>query len=55
MTDVSPPTGPDARPAFTGLILGAIAVFVILFSIVKITHAHYEKVDAATAPAGDTK
>lgn len=47
--DVSPPTGPDARPAFVGLILGAIALFVILFSIVKITSGHYDRQEAAAA------
>jgi hypothetical protein len=48
--DYPPPRGPDTAPAFVGLILGAIALFVILFSIVRITDRHYtEKEAAATA------
>jgi len=31
----------DKSAGFTGLILGAIAIFVILFSIVRLTNAHY--------------
>lgn len=33
----------DKSAGFTGLILGAIAIFVILFSIVRITNASYPK------------
>ena len=33
----------DKSAGFTGLILGAIAIFVILFAIVKLTNAHYAK------------
>ena len=32
----------DKSAGFTGLILGAIAIFVILFAIVRLTTAHYE-------------
>jgi hypothetical protein len=31
----------DKSAGFTGLILGAITVFVILFAIVRLTNAHY--------------
>ena len=31
----------DKSAGFTGLILGAIAIYVILFSIVRITNASY--------------
>jgi hypothetical protein len=31
----------DRKAAFTGLILGAILVFVILFSVVKLTNASF--------------
>jgi hypothetical protein len=31
----------DKSAGFTGLILGAIAIFVILFAIVRLTNAHY--------------
>ncbi len=31
----------DRKAAFTGLIVGAIAVFIILFSVVKVTNASF--------------
>ncbi|MBC7673363.1 MAG: hypothetical protein H7247_13170 [Polaromonas sp.] len=31
----------DKSAGFTGLILGSIAIFVILFAIVRLTTAHY--------------
>lgn len=33
----------DKSAAFTGLILGAIAIFVLMFGIVRLTNAHYNK------------
>ena len=54
-TDQYPPhTGPDTAPAFRGLILGAIVLAIILFSIVKLTNAHYQRAEGA-APAETTK
>lgn len=50
MTDQYPPEGADTPPAFVGLILAVIAIFVILFSIVAITNLHYERLEAAAAP-----
>jgi hypothetical protein len=47
MTDDYPPEGPDTSPAFVGLVLAAISIFVILFSIVMITNRHYEQKEAA--------
>jgi hypothetical protein len=43
----------DKSAAFTGLILGAIAIFVIMFAIVRLTNSHYENEKAAhtAAPA----
>ena len=43
------PAGTDARAAFTGLIVGGLLVFAILFSVVKATNAKYanEKPHAA--------
>jgi len=35
------PEGTDMKAAFTGLIVGAIVIFAILFSVVKLTHARY--------------
>ncbi len=46
----------DRAPAYTGLIVGAAAVFAILFGVVKFTNAKYageharEKPAAAEAP-----
>lgn len=31
----------DMKAGFLGLVIGGICIFVILFAIVKITHAHY--------------
>jgi hypothetical protein len=45
----APLAGPDTRAAFTGLILGAIVLFALLFSIVTITNRHYENAEAAHA------
>ena len=44
----APSGGPDTRAAYTGLILGAIVLFALLYSIVTITNKHYE---AETPPA----
>jgi hypothetical protein len=49
VTDQYPPQGPDTAPAVVGLVLAAIAIFVILFSIVMITNNHYEHKEAAAA------
>ena len=38
---MSAPHPGDKSAAFTGLILGAIALFVIVFAIVRLTNAHY--------------
>ncbi len=38
---MSTPRQTDKSAGFTGLILGAIAIFVILFGIVRLTNAHY--------------
>jgi hypothetical protein len=46
--DVAPNGGPDTRPAYTGLILGAIVLFAVMYSIVTVTNKHYE---AETPPA----
>ncbi len=47
----APTTGRDTRAAFTGLILGAIVLLVILTTIVKLTAAKY----AHETPAAETK
>ncbi|HVZ77803.1 MAG TPA: hypothetical protein VG818_07475 [Gemmatimonadaceae bacterium] len=41
----------DMKAAFTGLILGAVVIFAILFSIVKLTNAHYAKEHPAAEQA----
>ena len=38
---MSAPQAGDKSAAFTGLILGAIAIFVICFAIVRFTNAKY--------------
>jgi uncharacterized protein (DUF983 family) len=42
----------DMKAGFLGLIIGAICVFVILFSIVKITNAHFAHEQPAAAQSG---
>lgn len=42
----------DRKAAFTGLIIGAVAVFIILFSVVMVTNASAGKEEGA--PAGET-
>ena len=59
---MSAPHAGDKSAAFTGLILGAIAIFVLMFAIVRFTNAKYAghgtgegapaAPAAATAPAG---
>jgi hypothetical protein len=43
--------GPDAPAAFIGLIVGAFLLFVVLYSVVSITNAHYDAIEKAAAPA----
>ena len=38
---MSAPHAGDKSAAFTGLILGAIAIFVLMFAIVRFTNAKY--------------
>jgi hypothetical protein len=45
---MSAPQQTDRSAGFTGLILGAIAIFVILFGIVRLTNAHYNNEKAET-------
>ena len=53
---MSAPLPGDKSAAFTGLILGAIAIFVICFAIVRFTNAKYAGHSAAGegAPAAAT-
>jgi hypothetical protein len=41
----------DKSAGFTGLILGAIALFVIMFAIVRMTNSMYSHEKAEGAPA----
>ena len=45
------PENTDKSAGFTGLILGAIVIFVLLFSIVRLTNAHYAGAEGASAEA----
>jgi hypothetical protein len=40
----------DLSAALTGLILGAVTLFLLLTSIVMMTNAHYRGKEAAEAP-----
>jgi hypothetical protein len=46
----APPS--DRKAAYTGLIVGAIAVFIILFAVVKVTNASFAA-EAAEKPASE--
>jgi hypothetical protein len=48
---MSAPQAGDKSAGFIGLILGAIAIFVLLFAIVRLTNAHYAREKAEGAPA----
>jgi hypothetical protein len=48
---MSAPQPGDKSAAFTGLILGAIAIFVIVFSIVRLTNARYSGHEEGAEPA----
>ncbi len=50
---MSSPQPGDKSAGFTGLILGAIALFVILFGIVRITNAHYNAEEREGKPAAE--
>jgi len=51
MENFPPRLSRETRPAFAGFIIGAVVLFVILFSIVKLTNAHFDRLEAAAAPA----
>lgn len=49
----APPS--DRKAAYTGLIVGAIAIFIILFSVVKITNASFAGEEGEKAAAESPK
>jgi hypothetical protein len=49
---MSAPEPGDKSAGFTGLILGAIAVFLVMFAIVRMTNAKYAG-EHAGAPAAE--
>jgi hypothetical protein len=49
---MSAPHPGDKSAGFTGLILGAIAIFIIIFAIVRLTNAKYNGEHEA-APAAE--
>ncbi len=51
---MSSPHSGDKSAAFTGLILGAIAIFIIVFTIVRLTNARYNGEHAGAAAAAET-
>jgi hypothetical protein len=50
---MSAPQPTDKSAGFTGLILGAIAIFVILFGIVRMTNSHYVNLENAEKSAAE--
>lgn len=48
---MSAPHSGDKSAGFTGLILGAIAIFIIIFAIVRLTNARYAGEHGATPAA----
>jgi hypothetical protein len=51
---MSAPHPGDKSAGFIGLILGAIAIFVLVFAIVTLTNAKYAGEKAEGAPAAET-
>jgi hypothetical protein len=49
---MSAPQPGDKSAGFTGLILGAIAIFIVMFAIVRLTNAKYAG-EHETAPAAE--
>ena len=45
----------DRKAAYTGLILGAITLGILLYVIVFLTNRHYEGREGAKASAGSTQ
>jgi hypothetical protein len=45
----------DRKAAFTGLILGAITLVILLYAIVFLTNKHYEGKEGAKPAAGSTQ
>ncbi|MBC7844068.1 MAG: hypothetical protein H7099_17265 [Gemmatimonadaceae bacterium] len=45
----------DRKAAFTGLIVGAVAVFIILFAVVKVTNDHFAGEEGEKAAVETTK
>ena len=52
---MSEPKQSDRKAAFTGLIVGVIALFVIVFVIVKLTNAKYAGHEGAKSTASATR
>jgi hypothetical protein len=52
---MSAPQPGDKSAGFSGLILGAIALFVLLFGIVRMTNASYASEHAEKGAAESTK
>ena len=52
---MSAPQEGDKSAGFSGLILGAIALFVLIFGIVKMTNASYAGEQGEKAAAESTK
>jgi hypothetical protein len=48
---MTPENKADARAAFTGFIVGAIVLFVIVYAIVRMTNAKFDRHEAATPAA----
>ena len=44
----------DRRAAYTGFILGAVALLIIVYSIVRLTNAHFAGKEGAKPAAGQS-
>jgi hypothetical protein len=45
----------DRKAAFSGLIFGVVAMFVMVYAIVTLTNKHYASEKGAKSAAGSTK
>jgi hypothetical protein len=52
---MAPPLAEDKKAGFTGLIVGAVLLLIVLYGIVHLTNQHYAKLEGAKPAAAATR